>query len=433
MKVLVIGGGGREHALCWKLAQDASVDAIYVAPGNAGTAGIARNVDVSTDDHDAVSSLCAQEGMGLVVVGPEAPLCRGLADRLRADGFPVFGPGAGGAELEGSKAFSKALMSHHGIPTAGFRTFDDAGFAREYLEGDLPFPVVVKASGLAAGKGVLICPDREAALAAVDQLMERRQFGLSGDTVVIEDFLEGEEVSVHAITDGRTILTLPTSEDHKRVFDHDEGPNTGGMGAVSPSTRLDGSGIARVERETLLPTLNALARDGRPYCGVLYAGLMVTRTRAKVLEFNVRFGDPETQVILPRLKCDLGALLLACAEGRLDSIGDEAFDWDPRAAVTVVLCSGGYPGAFTRGHPIEGIVDADAMDGVIVFHAGTARVAGRVVTTGGRVLNVTALGSDLADARQRAYEAVSRISFENMHFRTDIGVRALDGVSEAEV
>ena len=432
MKVLVIGGGGREHALCWKLAQGASVDAILVAPGNAGTAEIARNVDVSPDDHDAVSSLCQQEAIGLVVVGPEAPLCKGLADRLRADGFPVFGPGAGGAELEGSKAFSKDLMGQHGIPTAGFRTFDDAQFARDYLEGDIPFPVVVKASGLAAGKGVLICPDRDAALAAIDTLMEQRQFGISGDTVVIEEFLVGEEVSVHAITDGRTILTLPTSEDHKRVFDDDQGPNTGGMGAVSPSTRLDQAGIARVERDTMLPTLNALARGDRPYCGVLYAGLMVTRGASKVLEFNVRFGDPETQVILPRLKCDLGELLLTCAEGRLESIDDKAFDWDSRSAVTVVLSSGGYPGAFTRGHPIEGISDANAMDGVTVFHAGTALVGGKVVTAGGRVLSVTALGSDLTDARARAYEAVSLISFEDMHFRTDIGTRALRGVLEAE-
>lgn len=432
MKVLVIGGGGREHALCWKLAQGASTDEVLAAPGNAGTASVARNVDVSVDDHDAVSGLCAAEEIGLVVVGPEAPLCKGLADRLRADGFAVFGPGEGGAELEGSKAFSKALMSQHGIPTAGFRTFRDAASAREYLEGEVAFPVVVKASGLAAGKGVLICPDREAALDSVDKLMEQRQFGASGETVVIEDFLSGEEVSVHAITDGRTILTLPTSQDHKRVFDNDEGPNTGGMGAVSPSSRLDAEGVARVERDIMLPTLNALARQDRPYRGVLYAGLMVTRSGSKVLEFNVRFGDPETQVILPRLKCDLGALLLASAEGRLDEIGDDAFDWDPRAAVTVVLCSGGYPGAFTRGHAIKGIAEADAMEGVTVFHAGTRSVDGQVVTAGGRVLNVTALGSDLAAARERAYEAVSRISFESMHFRTDIGVRALGGAAGAE-
>ena len=431
MKVLVVGGGGREHALCWKLAQGASTSEVLVAPGNGGTGDVARSVDVDVSDHEAVVALCRQEQVGLVVVGPEAPLCKGLADALRGADFPVFGPGAGGAELEGSKAFSKALMNDHGIPTASFRTFDDADAAREYLEGELGFPVVVKASGLAAGKGVLICPDQEAAMQAVDRLMGERAFGSSGETVVIEDFLSGDEVSVHALTDGHTILTLPTSQDHKRVYDDDQGPNTGGMGAVSPSTRLSGAGVRTVEQEIMLPTLNALARMDRPYRGVLYAGLMVTRGGPKTLEFNVRFGDPETQVLLPRLRCDLGALLLACAEGRLDGVDDAAFDWDPRAAVTVVLCSGGYPAAFSKGHRIYGIDDANALPNVTVFHAGTARDdEGNVVTAGGRVLNVTALGDTLEAARDRAYEAVGRITFAGMHYRKDIGVRAL-GAAEA--
>lgn len=435
MKVLVIGGGGREHALAWKLAQGKSVEKVYVAPGNAGTAKIATNVELSPDDHDAVADFCAASGVGLVVVGPEAPLCRGIGDHLRAKGFPVFGPNEAGAELEGSKAFSKALMSRHGVPTAGFRVFEQPKGAIEYLEGEVAYPVVVKASGLAAGKGVLICADQPTAIEAVKELMEQRRFGASGDTIVIEDFLAGEEVSVHALTDGRTILTLPTSQDHKRAFDDDLGPNTGGMGAVSPSPLLDAERLARVERDVMLPTLNGLAHENRPYRGVLYAGLMVTRGGAKVLEFNVRFGDPETQVLLPRLKCDLGQLLLACAEGRLDAVGDDAFAWDDRAAVSVVLASGGYPGAFTSGHVINGLDAAEEVEGVTVFHAGTALDGDRVVTAGGRVLNVTALGADVEDARRRAYEAVSRISFEKMQYRKDIGVRALghgrSGAAEA--
>ncbi|MAG55769.1 MAG: phosphoribosylamine--glycine ligase [Planctomycetes bacterium] len=427
MKVLVIGSGGREHALCWKLAQGASVDEVLCAPGNAGTSQVARNVDVSPDVHDAVRQLVREEHVGLVVIGPEVPLCRGLADDLREDDVAVFGPSAAGAELEGSKAFAKELMSQEGVPTAGYRVFDAVAAAKDYLEGEVAFPVVVKASGLAAGKGVLICPDREAATEAVEKIMEMHAFGASGETVVIEDFLSGEEVSVHALTDGRTILTLPTSQDHKRAFDDDQGPNTGGMGAISPSPRLDQRGVDRTEKDVILPTLHALTKGDRPFRGVLYAGLMVTRSGSKVLEFNVRFGDPETQVILPRLRCDLGELLLACAEGRLDAIGDDAFDWDPRAAVTVVIASGGYPGAFIRGHTIDGIDDAEAMEGVTVFHGGTALAGGRVVTAGGRVLTVTALGEDLRDARDRAYAAVGRIQFTDMHFRTDIGSRALGG------
>jgi len=425
MKVLVIGGGGREHALVWKLAQGESVDEVHVAPGNAGTARIATHVDLVADDHGSVSAYCATAHIDLVVVGPEAPLCRGLGDHLREKGIPVFGPSSGGAELEGSKAFSKGLMSRHGVQTAGFRVFDQSKSATEYLEGEVAYPVVVKASGLAAGKGVLICADQAAAMEAVNELMEDRRFGLSGETVVIEDFLAGEEVSVHALTDGRTILTLPTSQDHKRAFDGDLGPNTGGMGAVSPSPLLDEERLGRVEKDVMLRTLNGLAHENRPYRGVLYAGLMVTRGGAKVLEFNVRFGDPETQVLLPRLRCDLGLLLLACAEGRLDEIGDDAFNWDDRAAVSVVLASGGYPGAFTAGHPISGLDEAEQVEGVTVFHAGTRLDGDRVLTAGGRVLSVTALGHDLEQARERAYEAVGRISFEKMQYRKDIGLRAL--------
>jgi phosphoribosylamine--glycine ligase len=429
MRVLVIGSGGREHALCWKLAQGPSVTEVLCAPGNPGTAAVGRNVPVSLDDHDAICEIARAGAVGLVVVGPEAPLCRGLADRLRSEGFPVFGPGQRGAELEGSKAFAKDLMNRAGIPTAGFHVFSDPAGARDYLGGEVAYPVVVKASGLASGKGVVVCPDREAAEAAVARMMEQRIFGASGTTVVIEDFITGEEVSVHALTDGHVLLTLPTSQDHKRALDGDEGPNTGGMGAISPARRLDAAGVARVERDILLPTLQALTKENRPYRGVLYAGLMVTRSGSRVLEYNVRFGDPEAQVLLPRLRCDLAVLLLAAAEGRLDQAGDDVFDWDPRTAVTVVLASGGYPGAFRLGFPIHGVEEAEALDDVTVFHAGTARERGQLVTAGGRVLAVTALGTDAAEARSRAYEAVACIQFEKMHYRRDIGARALGGGS----
>lgn len=425
MKVLVIGSGGREHALAWKLLQSRNVDEVVCAPGNAGTAAIARNVPLAVEDQDLICALARDERVGLVVVGPEAPLCRGLADRLRAAGTPVFGPDRAAAELEGSKAFAKDLMSRNGIPTAGWRVFKDRTAAREYLAGAVAWPVVVKASGLAAGKGVVICADRAEAEAALDRMMVDRVFGTSGETVVIEDWLAGEEVSIHCVTDGATLFMLPTSQDHKRVFDGDQGPNTGGMGAVSPAAVLEGPALERVEREVLFPTLHALSRARRPYRGVLYAGLMATRTGTKVLEYNVRFGDPETQVLLPRLRGDLLDLLLRCAEGGLDTLDEASFSWDPRVAVGVVIAAGGYPGNFRRGDVIEGLEDAAALPGISVFHAGTTLADGRAVTDGGRVLCVTALGEGFGDARRRAYEAVGLIRFPGMHFRRDIGSRAM--------
>jgi phosphoribosylamine--glycine ligase len=380
---------------------------------------------VAVDDLDGLVEAARVEGVGLVAIGPEAPLCAGLADRFRREGVPVFGPGLEGAELEGSKAFAKEVMSRGGIPTAGYRVFEERDQAVAHLEGEVAYPVVVKASGLAAGKGALICPDRDAAVAAVDAMMVERRFGAAGDRVVVEDCLSGPEVSVHCVTDGRTFLTLPTSQDHKRALDGDKGPNTGGMGAVSPAPVLPPKAIPGIEREILLPTIHALRATGRSYRGVLYAGLMMTRTGPKVLEYNARFGDPETQAILPRLRGDLAEILLACAEGQLDRVSDDAFDWDPRPAITVVVAAGGYPGKVHRGDAIEGLDAVGEMDDVFLFHAGTARVAGRTVTSGGRVLAVTALGDTAAAAQARAYDAVARIRFSKMQFRRDIGWQAV--------
>lgn len=427
MKVLVVGGGGREHALCWKLAQSRQIRSLFCAPGNPGTAQIAENVDLGVTDIAGLKAFCRANGIGLVVVGPEAPLVAGLADALTDIGVPVFGPSQGGAELEGSKAFSKDLMNRGGIPTASYRVFRDARAAREHLRSGVSFPVVVKASGLAAGKGVLICADEAEALAAVGELMDARVLGDGGATVVVEEFLHGEEVSVHCLTDGRTMLTLPTAQDHKRLLDDDLGPNTGGMGAVSPSTNLDAKALHKVEEEVLFPTLHQLARAGRSYRGVIYAGLMLTRGGPKVLEYNARFGDPETEVLLPRMQCDLLEPLLACAEGRLDTVSDEVFKTDPRAAVTVMLCAGGYPAAPQRGAVIEGVAAAEKHADTLVFHAGTKLEGGKLRVAGGRVLAVTGLGADLTAARERAYAAAREIHFAGMQFRSDIGARALGG------
>ena len=440
MKVLVIGGGGREHALVLGLAQAASVSEVWAAPGNAGTAAIAKNLpNLTVDDEGAILALCQREQIGLCVVGPEAPLTHGLADLLRKAGIPVLGPGKGGAELEGSKAFSKNLMHKNGIPTASYRTFEDPRGAELYLRGpseldtmrryemdQVSYPLVVKASGLAAGKGVLICEDREQALEAVHSLMVDRKFGASGSTIVIEEFLRGEEASIHTLTDGKSFFTLPTSQDHKRALDGDQGLNTGGMGAVSPSAILSKGDVKSIESRVVIPTIHALKVDGRPYRGVLYSGLMMTRSGPKVLEFNVRFGDPETQVILPRLKGDLGLLLLACAEGRLGELEAEQLELDDSPMVNVVLAAGGYPGAYRSGEVIEGLEDAAHLEGVTVFHAGTRIEGGQVVTAGGRVLGVAAKGATLQEARDRAYAAVAKISFTGMHYRKDIGARALD-------
>jgi phosphoribosylamine--glycine ligase len=417
MKILVVGSGGREHALAWRLAKGGH--AVVAAPGNPGMESVAKCVPIKALDLDGQVAVAIAERIDLVVVGPEAPLVAGLADRLRTAGVPTFGPGAEGAQLEGSKAFSKQFFARHGIPTAEFAvcaTVDEADAAVARLGGD----VVVKADGLAAGKGVVVCSSQDEARAAARAMLDDRRFGDAGERVVIERKIRGREVSVLAITDGKRVEVLPAAEDHKTIFDGDRGPNTGGMGTVSPAWPTPAL-LARVEREILEPTVRGLAAEGIDYRGVLYAGVMVDEAGAPwLLEYNCRFGDPETQPVLARMTSDLGALLAGAARGSLPA---EAVTWDPRTAVCVVIAAAGYPDTPRVGDVIEGL-DAIAPDGdVVVFHAGTRREGDALVSAGGRVLGVTALGADLDDARRRAYAAVERIRLDGMQFRRDIGLR----------
>jgi phosphoribosylamine--glycine ligase len=422
MKVLVVGSGGREHALCWKIAQSPLQPTLLCAPGNVGTATVARNVAVQANDVAGLLQLAKKEAVDLVVVGPEEPLVLGLADQLRAAGILVFGPGAKGARLEGSKAYAKELLERHRIPCATDRRFDRSGTAKSYLESCTQWPQVVKADGLASGKGVFICEDARAACAAVDDVMEKKSLGAAGQRIVIEEFLAGEEVSVLAITDGETILILEPVQDHKRVGDGDTGPNTGGMGCFSPIPSLTRRLQRQIEQRVLVPTIHALKREEIEYRGTLFTGLMMTDAGPRVLEFNARFGDPETQTVLRRLKGDLLPILLATAEGKLASI--EPPEWDERACVSVIAAAEGYPASPRKGDVIRGIEDANALPDVVVFHAGTARsLRGDVVTAGGRVLCVTALGADVEAARARAYEATDALQFEGKFFRRDIGVK----------
>ena len=422
MRILVVGGGGREHALAWKIAQSPLAHEVVAAPGNAGIAAVARCVPLSPDDVTGLARFAAEERFDLVVVGPENPLTMGLADRLADAGVPVFGPSRAAAQLEGSKWFAKDLMLRAGIPTARAwlaTSRDEAlGRARE-----IGFPVVVKADGLAAGKGVVIAQDRRALEAAVDDALVRGVFGPSGERVVVEECLEGEEVSVLALVDGRRTALLVPSQDHKRAYDGDEGPNTGGMGAYAPAPVLDAAALEDVRRRVIDATVAALEEfHGVTYRGVLYAGLMMTAEGPKVLEFNCRFGDPETQVILPLLDGDLVEIMLSVAHGALDP---SSVRTRPGAAACVVLASGGYPGHYDKGTEIRGLAAAAALDGVQVFHAGTALQGERVVTAGGRVLGVTGVGTDLPDALGKAYAGVYQISFDGAHSRKDIGYRAL--------
>jgi phosphoribosylamine--glycine ligase len=498
LKVLVIGKGGREHALCWKLKQSPRVQAVYCAPGNAGTALDVQNVSVEPNDTRGLIQFARREGIGLTVVGPEEPLVLGIVDAFQREGLRIFGPRKDAAELEGSKVFAKELMRQAGIPTADYRifrsapdaehyvlsrevslvvrskgrstlrhtllcrtaaetleaidrimdpreqlgpgvqveieersrrrVFDTAAEARDYVLGR-PLGMVIKADGLAGGKGVTVCDNLRQALEAIDQIMVRRIYGKAGDRLIIEERLDGQETSILALTDGRTIIPLESSQDHKRAFDHDEGPNTGGMGAYSPASVVTPEVMEQVEREILVPAIHALKRARRPFRGVLYAGLMLTNQGPKVLEFNVRFGDPECQAVLFRLKSDLFEALDAVVEGRLANV---ALKWDPRPAVTVVMASEGYPGHYERDRVINNLEEAERMPDVKVFHAGTALRTdpnlgrdGRIVTDGGRVLNVTAMGTTLADAQTHAYEAVRSIRFAGAWYRRDIGDRAL--------
>ncbi|HEY6000800.1 MAG TPA: phosphoribosylamine--glycine ligase [bacterium] len=421
MKVLVVGSGGREHALAWKLRQSPRVSELICAPGNGGMAGIATCVPVPAEDVRGLLALARERAVDFTVVGPEAPLSAGLVDLFAANGLRAFGASRAAAELEGSKAFAKDLMRRHGIPTAAASTFTDAAAARAHVRA-AGAPLVVKADGLAAGKGVIICRTLAEAEQAVDEIMVRRAFGAAGDRVLVEEFLEGEEASFLAFTDGRTVVAMPASQDHKRVFDEDQGPNTGGMGAYSPAPVVTPAAADEVMRTVMVPTVRAMAAEGRPYRGVLYAGLMFTKAGIRVLEYNARFGDPEAQPVLMRMKGDLLPVLEACVDGRLDEVPVE---WLEEAAVCVVLASGGYPGSYPKGLPIAGLEAAGCEEGVVVFHAGTALKEGRVVTAGGRVVGVTARGSGVRQAVERAYRAAGKISFDGMHYRRDIAQRAL--------
>jgi len=411
--VLVVGGGGREHALVWKLAQSPRVKRLLCAPGNAGTSALAENVAVSAADLDGIVALARREKVDLVVVGPDDPLAAGLVDRLQAAGIRAFGPTASAARFEASKSFAKDFMRRHGIPTAKAEKFTDFTAACDYSRGQ-NYPLVVKADGLALGKGVTIAENFPQAERALREALVEKIFGHAGNTVVIEEFLTGRECSVHALVDGKSWLLFPDARDHKRAFDGDRGPNTGGMGTLSPSGRVDEALRARIEREILAPFVRGLQADGIDFRGMLFPGLMLTAEGPKVLEFNARFGDPETQVLLPRLRGDLVDLLEATIDGRLDSVRAE---WDPRAACCVVMASGGYPGEYRTGFAIEGLESGDAL----IFHAGTKTEHGKVFTSGGRVLGVTALGETPASAIAAAYGAVGRIRFENAAWRTDIG------------
>ncbi len=421
MKVLVVGGGGREHALVWKIAKSPLVKEVFAAPGNAGIMEFAQTFPVAAEDVPGQVALAKKLRADLIVVGPEAPLCDGLVDALTEAGLRAFGPNAAAARIEGDKSFARDLCRRHRIPGPGFRSFDDVHQALAWLEQRGDLPVVVKASGLAAGKGVTVARSQKEAAAAVRECLERSRFGAAGTRVVLEDCLEGPEVSMIALTDGRTIVPLETARDHKPVFDDDEGPNTGGMGAVSPAPRLAQRLTGQIEREILLPTVHAMNHESRPFRGFLYAGVMLTQQGPKVLEFNARLGDPETQPLMMRLKSDIVPLLLATVDGELERC--EAPEWDPRPAVCVMATSEGYPGSYPKGLEIRGLGGIERDDDLQVFHSGTARRGDQLITAGGRVLAVSALGNDLHAARARAYGALEKIEFRGRHYRTDIGAR----------
>ena len=428
-KVLVVGSGGREHALCWKLGQSPRVREVFCAPGNAGIGQHATCVPIKASDTDALVAFARDRGIDVTVVGPEAPLAQGLADRFAREGLAVFGPAQRAAEIEASKVFAKDLMAEAGVPTGAYKVFGDPGDARRYIR-ERGVPVVLKADGLAAGKGVIVARTMDEAMEAVDLILVRKAFGPAGDRLIVEECLRGEEASFMAVTDGKTVLPLATSQDHKPVFDNDQGPNTGGMGAYSPAPVVTEGLFSRIMDEIMRPTVSAMARKGRPYHGVLYAGLMIQGQDPKVLEFNCRFGDPEAQPILMRLRTDLMDVIDAALEGRLDTLD---LQWDPRPCVCVVMASEGYPGSYEKGKVIHGLEDVARMEGVMVFHAGTAKDGDRFVTAGGRVLGVTALGDTIEAAIERAYEAVEKVSWEGVHYRKDIGMKALGHVRSPEV
>lgn len=417
MNILVIGSGGREHALYWKLMESPQTEKIYVLPGNPG---MGETTNISVTDNAAILRFAKEKKIDLVVVGPEIPLINGLVDELEAAGIHTFGPRANAAEIEGSKAFAKNLMKKYGIPTARYEVFTEAEPARAYIRKE-GAPIVVKADGLAAGKGVIVAETIQEALDAIDAIMENNSFGDAGTRIVIEEFMEGEEASLLAFTDGKVIRPMISAQDHKRAYDGDKGPNTGGMGTYAPAPVMTAKMTERAVEEILKPTIAAMAKEGRPYHGCLYLGLMVTSEGPKVVEFNARFGDPETQVVLPLLDGDLVQIMCACTDGTLS---DVPIHWKDGAAVCVVLAAGGYPASYEKGHEIHGIRDAEDT-GALVFHAGTAKRDGKIVTNGGRVLSVVGIGEDIASAVKNSYAAVEKISFKDAYYRKDIAHRAL--------
>ena len=416
MNILVIGSGGREHAICWKLRQSPKVDKLYCAPGNGGIALVAECVNIGARDISGIVKFALEHDVGLTFVAPDDPLADGMVDALEAAGCPAFGPTAAAARIEASKTFAKGIMEKAGIPTAKSRTFTGAEAAAAYVR-EQGAPIVVKADGLALGKGVFVCMTEDEALEAVDQIMVRNAFGEAGRSVVIEEYMEGPEVSLLCFTDGKSVSVMPPAQDHKRAMDHDRGPNTGGMGAFAPTPKFTVEQLEWAKEHVLLPAIMAMEAEGCPFRGILYAGLMLTKYGIRVLEFNARFGDPETQVILPLLKTDLLDIMIAIREGRLAEL---KVQWSDGAAAVVVMASGGYPGSYQKGYVIDGLKGAYAQD-VIVFHSGTALTGGSVVTNGGRVLGITAVAEDLESAIGKAYAATGGISFEGCHYRRDIG------------
>ena len=423
MRILLIGGGGREHALAWKLVQSPNVEKLYVAPGNPGMALLQKCecINLNVDDLEGVADYAEEKSIDLTVVGPEAPLVAGLADVFKRRGLPVFGPSKAAAQLEGSKAFSKELMAKYNIPTAFFKICEDIEAAKAYVE-EKGAPIVVKADGLAAGKGVVVAMTKQEALDAIDDMMGDHKFGAAGARVVLEEYMEGEEASLLAFTDGKTVVPMIAAQDHKRVFDGDEGPNTGGMGTYAPAPVMTDILRLKATELVLKPVVAAMAKEGTPYQGCLYAGLMIKGDSVKVVEFNCRFGDPETQVVLPLLDGDLAEIMLACATGTLDKV---EVAWHDKAAVCVVMASGGYPESYEKGKEITGLAAAEEDKDVVVFHAGTKEADGKIVTSGGRVLGVTAVDASIKAARDRAYAAVEKIAFEKNFYRKDIAWRAL--------
>jgi len=421
VKILIIGGGGREHALTWKLKQSSDADRIFCAPGNAGTVQLAENVAISVSDVPALARFAKENHVDLTVVGPDDPLAAGIVDLFVAEGLRIFGPSKAAARIESSKIFAKELMRKEGIPTARAGTFDRSDEAMRFCD-ELRFPIVVKADGLALGKGVVIAPDGASAKSTIDEMMNQGRFGEAGRRVVVEEFLRGTECSLHALVDGENYRLLESARDHKRALDGDVGPNTGGMGAFSPANNWNSNLQSQFGEGIMRPVLRGLRAEGITFRGLLYPGLMITDDGARVLEFNCRFGDPETQAILPRMKSDLLPLLEATIDGKIDNY---SIEWDQRPAVTVVLASGGYPGKCEMGKSISGLDEAAKLDGLQIFHAGTKQLNDEIVTAGGRVLAVTALGSTIAAARSRAYEAVARIHFENCHYRRDIALTVI--------